>query len=220
MSLTLVPTPIGNAQDFTLRGLEVLRAAEVIIVEERKESTIWLRAHGISHGNYETLNEHSGPDDLNHLLQLCKNKNTALITDCGTPGFCDPGADLVRLCRQNGVAVKALPGASSLMTLLSLSSERLDQFFFRGFLPAKTEDRVPAWREVANEKRAQVILETPYRLKKWLTEAGEHLAQRKVLIAVNLTQEDELIVEALGKDLASKIPQDKAEFVALIYAKS
>lgn len=218
MPLVLVPTPIGHSDDFTLRGLAELRAADQIIVEERKESTRWLRAHGISRGQYETLNEHTTADDMKMLLQMCRTQTVALITDCGTPGFCDPGADLVKLCRAEKIPIKALPGASSLMTLLSLSGERLDQFLFRGFLPVKTEEREPAWRELKNETKAAVLLETPYRCRKWLLEAAQYLPDRRFLLAINLTQDDELVVEALGRELPHKVSADKAELIALIYA--
>lgn len=220
MPLTLVPTPIGHQDDFTLRGLEALRAATHIIVEERKESTRWLRAHGIAKGNYESLNEHSTPEDLKALTALCRDHEVALITDCGTPGFCDPGADLVRACRAAGIRVRALPGASSLTTLLSLSGERLDEFLFRGFLPVKTEEREPAWKALAREPRAVVLLETPYRCRKWVTEAAQFHPERRFLIALNLTQENELVVEAKGRDLPAKIPADKAELIALMYART
>lgn len=217
MALTLVPTPIGNSDDFSLRAIECLKNAEIIILEERKESTVWLRAIGITGKTYETLNEHSTREDVKHLADLCAERDCALITDCGTPGFCDPGADLVKECRTRRIPVKALPGPSSLMTLLSLSSERLDQFVFRGFLPVKAEERDQAWKELAAETKATVVLETPYRMGKWLAECARFLPERKVLMAINLTQESELIVEALGKHLQDKVPAGKAEFIALIY---
>lgn len=217
MPLTLVPTPIGHNDDFTLRGLESLRAATHIIVEERKESTVWLRAHGITKGSYETLNEHSTPEDIKALTALCRDHDVALITDCGTPAFCDPGADLVKACRAAGIQVRALPGASSLMTLLSLTGERLDEFVFRGFLPVKTEEREPAWKALSREARAIVILETPYRCKKWIQEAAQFHPERRFLIALNLTQPNELVVEAKGRDLPGKIPAEKAELIALMY---
>jgi 16S rRNA (cytidine1402-2'-O)-methyltransferase len=220
MPLTLIPTPIGHSDDFTLRGLAELRAADHIIVEERKESTRWLRAHGITKGQYETLNEHSTAEDLSFLTEMCRTSKVALITDCGTPGFCDPGADLVRRCRDEKIHVQALPGASSLMTLLSLSGERLDQFVFRGFLPVKTEEREPAWRELQRETRAVVLLETPYRCRKWLNEAAQFLPDRRFLLALNLTQESEFVVEALGRDLPGKVAPDKAELICLLLAKS
>jgi 16S rRNA (cytidine1402-2'-O)-methyltransferase len=215
--LTLVPVPIGNPGDFTLRGIEVLKAAEIIIVEERKESSAWLRTQGITGKPFETLNEHSTPEDLKALADLCAEKNVALITDCGTPGFCDPGADLVRKCRERQIKVLALPGASSLMLLLSLSSERLEQFFFRGFLPANSEERELAWKKLAQVKEALVLMDTPYRMNKMIAELAQHFPSRKILMATGLTQESELIVEALGKDLPSKIPAGKAEFMVLVY---
>ncbi len=136
MGLVLVATPIGNDQDISLRALEFLKQADTIILEEFKESTRFLRAQGISGKTYEQLNEHSTPEDILRLTQLCAEKEVALITDCGTPGFCDPGADLVRECRKKNISVKTMPGPSSLMAMLSLSSQRLDQFVFRGFMAA------------------------------------------------------------------------------------
>lgn len=216
--LTLVPVPIGNPGDFTLRGIEALKAAEIVIVEERKESSAWLRTQGITGKPFENLNEHSTPEDLKRLAQICYEKNVALITDCGTPGFCDPGADLVRLCRQQNISVKALPGASSLMLLLSLSSQRLDQFYFRGFLPANTEDRERELKKIALVKEPMVLMDTPYRLNKMVQDLATHFPARRILVALSLTQPEEKIVEALGKDLPNLVPQGKAEFMVLIYA--
>lgn len=217
MSLFLVSTPIGHADDFTLRGLATLRACSTIIVEERKESTAWLRAQGISGKNLEMLNEHSTAADVDRLAKLCEEQDCALITDCGSPGFCDPGADLVGVCRKRGIAVKVLPGASSLMALLSLSSQRLDHFLFRGFLPAKTEERVPAWRDLQKQKGAIILMDTPYRLQKMLSELAEYLGDRQILLATNLTQETEQILEGKPRALIDQLASSKAEFMVLVY---
>lgn len=216
--ITLVPVPIGDAGDFTLRGIETLKSAEVIIVEERKESSAWLRTQGITGKPFETLNEHSTPEDLDRLAALCAEKSVALITDCGTPGFCDPGADLVRRCRQKNIAVKALPGASSLMLLLSLSSQRLDQFFFRGFLPANSEEREKEWKKISQYREPLVLMDTPYRLNKMVQELAQYFPQRKILLALNMTQPEESIIECLGQELPSKVPSGKAEFMVLVYS--
>lgn len=215
--LSLVPVPLGHPDDFTLRGLQILREAEVIIVEEFKESSAWLRAQGISGKTFEQLNEHSTPEDLKRLGELCSRLKVALITDCGTPGFCDPGADLVRECRARGIPVAALPGASSLMLLLSLSSVRLDQFYFRGFLPAKTEEREKAYRELSRHLEPIIMMDTPYRFEKTVGELALHFPDRKILLGLDLTQPTEVILEALGKELPQKAPRRKAEFLALIY---
>lgn len=218
MSLTLVATPIGNLNDISARAIALLKAADVIILEEFKESTQVLRAHGITQKNYMQLNEHTTQEDLKILLELCQTQSVVLITDCGTPGFCDPGADLVKLCREKNIAVSAAPGPSSLMNLLSLSSERLNQFVFRGFLPAENEARKKAWYELSKEKRPIVILDTPYRLEKTLVELNEHFSHRKILLALNMTQETEQILEGTPTQIIkNKLPK-KAEFMVLIYS--
>jgi 16S rRNA (cytidine1402-2'-O)-methyltransferase len=217
MSLILIATPIGNDQDISLRALETLKNAKTIILEEFKESTRFLRAHGISGKNYEQLNEHSKPEDLKRLVELCASEEVVLITDCGTPGFCDPGADLVYECRRKGIPVQTFPGASSLMGILSLSSVRLDQFVFRGFLPAENEARQKAWVEMKKESRAFVVMDTPYRFQKMLTETAEYFPDRKILLTVNLTQESEFILEGTAKEIIKKELPSKAEFMLLVY---
>jgi 16S rRNA (cytidine1402-2'-O)-methyltransferase len=219
MALTLVATPIGNSQDIGLRALSALKEADFIIVEEFKESTAILRAHGISGKQYEQLNEHSTKEDLSRLTQLCREHSVALITDCGTPGFCDPGADLVAACRREKIPVISIPGASSLMTLLSLSGERLDQFVFRGFLPAENVAREAAWKELKKEKRALVLMDTPYRLQKMLQELALYFPLRKALLLLNATQDSEQIHEASGKELISLDLPKKAEFMLLLLAE-
>lgn len=220
MSLILVATPIGNPQDLGFRALDILKSADVIILEEFKESTVTLRAHGITGKKYEQLNEHSTAEDLKRLMEMCRTQTVALITDCGTPGFCDPGADLVALCRREEISVQSVPGASSLMNLLSLSSERLDQFIFRGFLPAENVAREAAWKDLLKEKRALVLMDTPYRFQKMVTELGQFFPQRRVLLLLNATQADEQILEGTGKQLAAMELPKKAEFMLLLYSES
>jgi len=217
VALYLVPTPIGHLNDISLRGLQILKDSDAIILEERKEGTRFLRSHGISQKEYFELNEHSTKEDLQKLMELCRTKKMALITDCGTPGFADPGADLVALCRQEKIEIIALPGASSLMTLLSLSGVKLTEFLFRGFLSAENELRKKQWQELKSEKRALVLMDTPYRLEKTLQELETFLPNRKCLLAMNLTQENELVLEGPAKKLIEKNPFKKAEFMLLIY---
>ncbi len=218
MPLRLVATPIGNSKDLGFRALEILKSADLIIVEEFKESTVILRAHGITGKKMESLNEHSTAADLQNLADLCENQNVALITDCGTPGFCDPGAHLVDACRKRNIFIETIPGPSSLMSLLSLSSRRLDQFLFRGFLPAETNERAQAVLELKKETRAIIIMDTPYRFQKTLQELDAHLPDRDLLLGINLTQESELILEGTARSFLNhpQLPQ-KAEFLVLIY---
>jgi len=217
MSLHLIATPIGNPQDIGLRGLEILKSSNVIIVEERKECAAFLRNHGITGKTFEQLNEHSSAEDLKHLLEICKSQSVALITDCGTPGFADPGADLVKLCRESKVEIKSVPGPSSLMTILSLSGQRINQFLYRGFLSPETETRRQEFSALAKNSQAIIIMDTPYRLQKTLADLAEFFPSRRILIGLNLTQEAEQVIECTGKQLPKLIETKKAEFIVLIY---
>jgi 16S rRNA (cytidine1402-2'-O)-methyltransferase len=215
--LYLVATPIGDVSEISLRALEILKNCDLVICEGTKETSKLLRAHGISGKSYEILDEHSTVEDKAALIPLCENKTVALVSDCGTPGFCDPGADLVRLCRQKKIPVKSVLGASSLMGILSLSGQRLDEFLFRGFLPAETEARQKALKDLSREKRAIIVMDTPYRLKKTLNDMKDFFGLRKILLALNLSQEDECILEGTAEKLQSQLPMEKAEFMLLIY---
>lgn len=215
--LHLVATPIGDTSEITLRALEILKSCDVIICESTKEASKLLRAHGITGKTYEVLDEHSTPEDKAALIPFCANKNVALVSDCGTPGFCDPGADIVRLCRQKNIPVKSALGASALMGLLSLSGQRLDEFVFRGFLPAETESRGKALKELTKEKRAIILMDTPYRLKKTLMDMKEHFSNRRFLLTLNLSQEEETVIEGHIEYLLSNLRVEKAEFMLLVY---
>ncbi len=217
MSLCIIATPIGNAKDISFRAVETLQLADVVIGEEFKEVSKLLKSLGIKSKALEVLNEHSTPEDVQALFKICSEKNVALVSDCGTPGFCDPGASLINLCRKNKIEVRTLPGASSLMGLLSLSGERINQFVFRGFLPAENESRALEIQKLKAEKRAIILMDTPYRLKKLLAELSEAMPSRRALLACDLTQETEVVIEAQVKDLSSKLIKDKAEFMLLLF---
>ncbi len=215
--LHIVATPIGDVSEISLRALEVLKNADVIICESTKEASKLLRSHGIMGKTYEVLDEHSTAHDKESLVPICAEKNVALVSDCGTPGFCDPGADLVRLCRQKNIPVKSVLGASALMGLLSLSGQRIDEFVFRGFLPAETEARARALRELTKEKRAIILMDTPYRLKKILNDMKDHFSHRRLLLTLNLSQDDEQVIEGKIDKIISEVRFEKAEFMLLIY---
>lgn len=215
--LYIVATPIGDTSEISLRALDVLGKADLVICESTKEASKLLKAHGIKAKEYRVLDEHSRPDDHIELLEICKEKTVALVSDCGTPGFCDPGAELIGLCRRNKVIVKSVLGPSSLMGLLSLAGRKVPQFHFRGFLPAENEQRKRSWLELKKSKDAIILMDTPYRLGKLLTETKEHFPGRAVLLAINLSQENEVVLEGRIEDVVSRWNQEKAEFMLLLY---
>lgn len=217
--LTLVATPIGRTDEITLRSLELLRSADVVICESTKEASKLLKVHDIKAKRYEVLNEHSDASDVAALFEICREFNAVLVSDCGTPSFCDPGFQLVKLCRQAGVSVQSSLGASSLMGLLSLSSERIENFFFRGFLPAENTAREKEWQSVKKNNGAIILMDTPYRLQKMLQECQLHLPERRLLLVINLSQPDEAVIEGSPEQLKQRLQTEKAEFMILVYPR-
>lgn len=216
MPLILVATPIGNPRDITLRALDALKECDFILGEEKRVLMPFLKSHGLEKKPVDFLNEHSKPRDVESYVDLCRSKTVCLVSDCGTPGFCDPGADLVSACRKGDIPITALPGASSLMTFLSLTGLRLDQFVFLGFLSADSEVRREELRKVKAEKRGVILMDTPYRLSKLLKEISELIPQRELLFAADLTKGSERIFEGTAGAVLNKIGETKAEFILLL----
>lgn len=217
IGLELIATPIGDPGDITLRAIEALRAASVVIGEERREVSTLLKRLGIEGKRMELLNEHSRDDDVRELADFCSRERVALVTDCGTPGFCDPGAKLVALCRKRGIAVRSLPGASSLMVLLSMSGSDLREFVFRGFLPAEREERARALKELERERRPIVLMDTPYRLSRLLSELSAKWPKRRALLGLDFTLPTEAVWEGELDSLAARVKDRKAEFMLVVY---
>lgn len=220
--LYLVATPIGSIDEISQRALDILSRCENIICESTKEASTFLKAHNIAQRKFHVLNEHSQASDLLPLVTLCEQHDVALVSDSGTPGFCDPGADLVALCRRKNIPVRSILGCSALMGLLSLSSVKLTQFVFVGFLAAETEKRKTELKNLQRENRAMVLMDTPYRQMKLLTEISEAFPQRRLLLTQNLSQETEMTYEGRAADILVQIQQQqvqqlKAEFMILIY---
>lgn len=218
--LTLIATPIGRTDEITLRSLELLKQADVVICESTKEASKLLKSHGIKANRYEVLDEHSTSEDVADLTQLCLELNAVLVSDCGTPSFCDPGFQLVQACRKENIKVQSSLGASSLMGLISLSSERIHQFYFRGFLAAENVAREKDWQALKKNKECLILMDTPYRLRKMIDECCLHLEDRKLLLVLNLSQESETVLEGAPAKIKQQLNFEKAEFMILVYAKN
>ena len=176
MPLYVVATPIGNPEDISSRAKSILDSAGIIIGEEAKPTRKLLKSAGASPSKpIELLNEHSDSARIKELGELCKSNEVVLVSDCGTPGFCDPGAELVDHCHKHSIPVLSCPGPSSLMAFLSVSGHRFDQFFFQGFLPANTEERRKRLSNLKKCTDSIVLMDTPYRLVKTL----ENCTKRK-----------------------------------------
>jgi 16S rRNA (cytidine1402-2'-O)-methyltransferase len=167
--LYLVPTPIGNLKDITLRALEVLQQVEVILCEDTRTSHKLLQHYGI-HKPTSPYHQHNEHKIVEHLItQLKAGKKIALITDAGTPGISDPAFLLVRACVQESIKVECLPGATAFVPALVNSGLPTNSFVFEGFLPPK-KGRQTILKKLAQEDRTIVLYESPYKIEKTLTD--------------------------------------------------
>lgn len=217
--LYLVATPIGNLRDITLRALDVLGGADLIACEDSRVTGKLLTAHGIS-TSMTSYHEHNAARVRPKLIQrLTDGARLALVSDAGTPLISDPGFKLVAACRDQGIPVTAIPGASAPLAALVLSGLPSDRFQFVGFLPAKKEARRKAFAKLADVDASLILFESGHRLARSLNDAAEVLGPRQAAICRELTK---LYEEVVGGDLPSlaarylEQPPPKGEIVIVI----
>lgn len=217
--LYLVSTPIGNYDDITLRALKILQEVDYIICEEFKEAKRLLNYYKIEKELLQ-INEHNEKENSNELIVKLKDgKNLALISDCGTPLFSDPGYYLVNLALDNNIQIIPIPGANSLIQALVGSGLKLNKFYFYGWLPVKKELRAKELSKLSKLREIIILMETPYRLQKLLDEILQHFNENTyVVLAYELTKENENYYRGKIKDI-QKIAKNnnlKGEFVLII----
>jgi len=186
--LYLVPTPLGNLKDITLRALEVLQQVDVILCEDTRTSSKLLQHYDIQKplSPYHQHNEHKIVAHITE--QLAAGKTMALITDAGTPGISDPAFLLVRECIRNNIKVECLPGATAFVPALVNSGLPINRFVFEGFLPLK-KGRQTLMKQLSEEERTMVFYESPMRLLKTLNEFIQYFgAERQCSVSRELTK--------------------------------
>lgn len=187
-ALYIVPTPIGNLKDITLRALDVLQTVDVILAEDTRNTARLLQHYQITKplSPYHQHNEHR---IVAHLVeQLAAGKTMALVTDAGTPGISDPAFLLVRACAKEGITVETLPGATAFVPALINSGLPANRFLFEGFLPLK-KGRHTLLKTLANEERTMIFYESPMRLLKTLEELISYFgADRQCCVSRELTK--------------------------------
>jgi 16S rRNA (cytidine1402-2'-O)-methyltransferase len=187
-SLTLVPTPIGNLEDITLRALNILKSVDTILAEDTRTSGVLLKHYGIDKKlqSFHIFNEHKALTSL--IERLKKGERMALISDAGTPGISDPGFLLVRACVKEGLEIECLPGPTAFVPALVKSGFPSDRFIFEGFIPHK-KGRQTWFKTLVEEERTIVCYESPHRLLKTLEQVVEYLgAERLVSVSRELTK--------------------------------
>ncbi|MCX7798698.1 MAG: 16S rRNA (cytidine(1402)-2'-O)-methyltransferase [Melioribacter sp.] len=218
-TLYIVSTPIGNYEDITLRALKVLKEVDFIICEEFKEAKRLLSHYNINKELF-ALNEHNEKDVSVELLQKIKEgKKVALISDCGTPLFSDPGYLLVQLCIESKIEIIPVPGANSLLPALVGSGFKLNKFYYAGWLSQKKELRKKELYQLKSIKELIVLMETPYRLKLILNDIVNVFGEKiKIALAFNLTLPTEKFFRGNASDILKVVEKEnlKGEFVIII----
>jgi 16S rRNA (cytidine1402-2'-O)-methyltransferase len=204
-TLYIVATPIGNLEDITLRALRVLKEVNLIAAEDTRRTRKLLSHYSISTPliSYHAHNQASRGQEL--IRRLANEENVALVSDAGTPGFSDPGADLVARAWDAGVKLEVVPGPAAGLAALSLSGFKGD-ILFVGFLPRGEGRRLKMLQDLAKENRVIIIYESPRRLARTLTEIAGAMPQREVLVVRELTKKFEETWRGPVVDIAQKLP--------------
>lgn len=202
-TLYLVATPIGNLEDMTHRAVRVLGEVDVIACEDTRHTRKLLNHYGINTKtvSYHEHNERERADEL--LKQLESGLNIAVVTDAGTPAISDPGFRLTKIAIDNGLRVVPIPGANALTTALVASGLPTDEFFFGGFLPARTGARRARLAELRSLPATLIFYEGPHRIVATLKDAYEILGEREAVVARELTKLHEEFVRGRLSELAT-----------------
>ncbi|ONI43528.1 16S rRNA (cytidine(1402)-2'-O)-methyltransferase [Candidatus Epulonipiscioides gigas] len=220
--LTLCATPIGNLSDISFRTLETLKNSDIILCEDTRV-TIKLLNHYEINVKLESYHEHNKNAKTPIIIQKLKDgKNIALVTDAGTPGISDPGEDLIRACINENIKVSSTPGAVALIIALILSGKNTRRFVFEGFLPNDKKEKMNIIESLKDETRTIILYEAPHRLEKTLKLLLEHLGNRNITLAKELTKKFETLLHTTIEDAILKIQSTppKGEYVIIIEGKS
>ena len=219
--LYIVPTPIGNLEDITLRALRILKEVDVILAEDTRHTMKLLKHYEIENKliSHHQHNEHKTVKKITD--RIAAGEKIALVTDAGTPAISDPGFLLVRECVQADLAVECLPGATALIPSLVNSGLPADRFCFEGFLPHK-KGRQKRLKELAEESRTMVFYESPFRIIKALTQFAETFGEeRQASVSRELTKIHEETKRGTLKELIDYFSAKtvKGEFVITVKGK-
>jgi 16S rRNA (cytidine1402-2'-O)-methyltransferase len=216
--LIIVPTPIGNLGDITVRAIEVLKSVDIILAEDTRNSGKLLKHFGIETrmGSYHMHNEHKVVEGI--AQRIANGETMALITDAGTPAISDPGFLLVRECVAKNIDIECLPGATAFVPALVVSGLPNDKFFFEGFLPHK-KGRQTRLQYLSQLQQTIVLYESPHRLLKTLNQIAEFLGEERIIsVSRELTKLHEETKRGTAEELIGYFSEKsiKGEIVIVI----
>ncbi len=219
--LYLVPTPIGNLDDITLRAIKVLQMVDIVLAEDTRTTQVLLKHLGLEKRlwSHHKFNEHAAVESV--VETIFGGETVALVSDAGTPGISDPGFLLVRTCLEHGVEVETLPGPTAFVPALINSGFSCDRFCFEGFLPQK-KGRSKRLQQLLEESRTMIFYESPYRLVKTLIQFAELFgADREAAVSRELTKKFEENVRGTLQELIDHFSagEVKGEIVIVLSGK-
>ena len=219
--LYLIPTPVGNMEDITLRALRLLKEVDLVLAEDTRTSAKLLKHYEITTPllSHHKFNEHATVKMVAE--SIAAGRNAALVSDAGTPGISDPGFLLVRTCIEHGIDVETLPGATAFVPALIDSGFPCDRFCFEGFLPPK-KGRSKRLQQLATEERTMIFYESPYRLVKTLEQFAELFGgDRPASVSRELTKKFEETVRGSLAELTRRFSErePKGEIVLIVAGK-
>jgi len=223
VTLYIVATPIGNLKDITLRAIDALQNADVILCEDTRVTQKLLAAYHIRKP-LVSYHQHSRLTKTEAVLRMLEErKNIALVSDAGTPGVSDPGGRLIEaVCERFGREVKivAIPGANAALSALSVSGFPADKFYFAGFPPHK-KGRKTFFKNIAQKEETVVFYESKHRIEKSLKELASVTGERYIMVARELTKQFETFYRGTAQECLAQLQKDKilGEFVVVIQPK-
>ena len=218
----LVPTPIGNLKDITLRALEILEKADEIAAEDTRQSLKLLNHFNIKKPLF-SYHQHNENGRSNEIIEKAKDgKIIAIVSDAGTPGISDPGSVVVRKCIEEGIDFEVLPGANAVTTALVYSGLDTTKFMFRGFIPRETKDKKILLEEIRDSKETLIFYESPHRLIETLAYLKDNLGNRQIAVCRELTKLHEEIYRGSIEEAYNRFIENRprGEFVLVISGKT
>lgn len=214
-TLYVVATPIGNLEDISLRALRTLREVKLIAAEDTRKTKQLLNTYDIK-TPMTSYYEHNKLTKLDYILDRLKEGDVALVSEAGTPGLSDPGYELIREATRSGIAVVPIPGASVVITALTISGLATDRFTCLGFLPRKPGDRRKLLESAAEDPGTIIILEAPHRLLETLEDALHIFGDRRIAVCRELTKLHEEVFRGRISQAIEHFAEPRGEFTLVI----
>ena len=216
--LYIIATPIGNLEDITLRALKTLKEVDIIAAEDTRQTLKLLNHYDISK-HLISYHRHNEETKSNYLIEkLNEGQNIGLVSDAGTPGISDPGEELIKKAIENGIEVIPIPGACAMVNALICSGLETKEFSFLGFLPLNKKTRKEKLEEIKYTTKTAILYEAPHKMKTTLKDLKDYIADRRVVLARELTKIHEEFIRKPIDELIDEVENLKGEMILIIEA--